>query len=86
MGCRLGETEVVQAWLESSPRLPLDNAIAREGVLLRQQHGLKVQDVIIPTTARSTQLSLASRNSRDFPPHYQQSCPPCPTDPPGGQP
>jgi hypothetical protein len=19
-------------------------------------------------------------------PHYQQSCPPCPTDPPGGQP
>lgn len=67
MGCRLGETEVVQAWLESSPRLPLDNAIAREGVLLRQQHGLKVQDVIIPTTARSTQFSLASRNSRDFP-------------------
>lgn len=46
MGCRLGETEVVQAWLESSPRLPLDNAIARQGVLLRQQHGLKSMEKI----------------------------------------
>jgi hypothetical protein len=34
-------TEVVQPWLKSFPRLPLDDAIARETVLLRQQHGLK---------------------------------------------
>jgi hypothetical protein len=27
--------------VKSFPRLPLDDAIAREGVLLRQQHGLK---------------------------------------------
>jgi predicted nucleic acid-binding protein len=67
MGCRLGETEVVQAWLESSPRLPLDNAIARQGVLLRQQHGLKMPNAIILATARCAQLSLATRNTRDFP-------------------
>jgi len=36
-------------------------------VLLRQQHGLKVPDRIILATARSAQLSLATRNSRDFP-------------------
>jgi hypothetical protein len=34
-------TEVVQPWLKSFPRLPLDDAIARETVLLRQQHGIK---------------------------------------------
>jgi hypothetical protein len=32
---------MVQPWVKSFPRLPLDDAIAREGVLLRQQHGLK---------------------------------------------
>jgi predicted nucleic acid-binding protein len=53
--------------LESFPRLPLDHAIACETVLLRQQHGLKVPDRIILATARCAQLSLATRNSRDFP-------------------
>ena len=67
VGCRPGETEVVQAWLNIFPRLPLDHAIACETVLLRQQHGLKVPDRIILATARSAQLSLATRNSRDFP-------------------
>jgi len=33
-------TEVVQTWLKNFPRLPLDDAIARETVLLRQQLGL----------------------------------------------
>ncbi len=67
MGCRPGETEVVQPWLKSSPRLPLDDAIARETVLLHQQHGLKMPNPIILATARCGQLSLATRNSRDFP-------------------
>ncbi|MFN7739834.1 MAG: PIN domain-containing protein [Cyanobacteriota bacterium] len=53
--------------LESFPRLPLDDAIACETVLLRQQHGLNVPDAIILATARCSQLSLATRNSRDFP-------------------
>jgi predicted nucleic acid-binding protein len=38
--------------LESFPRLPLDDAIARETVLLRQEHGLKEPDAIILATAR----------------------------------
>lgn len=67
MGCRPSETEVVQPWLKSFPRLPLDDAIARETVLLRQQHGPNMPNAIILATARCAQLSLATRNSSDFP-------------------
>lgn len=67
LGCRDAETEVVQGWLEAFPRLPLDDAIARESVRLRQQHCLKLPDAIILATARCADLPLATRNSRDFP-------------------
>jgi predicted nucleic acid-binding protein len=67
VGCREGESGRVQAWLETFPRLPLDDAIALESVRLRQRHGLKIPDAIILATARCADLSLATRNSRDFP-------------------
>jgi predicted nucleic acid-binding protein len=57
----------VRDWLESFPRLPLDEAIAAEAVRLRQQHGLKIPDAIILATARCGDLTLATRNVRDFP-------------------
>jgi predicted nucleic acid-binding protein len=67
VGCREGESGRVQAWLDTFPRLPLDDAIALESVQLRQRHGLKIPDAIILATARCADLSLATRNSRDFP-------------------
>ena len=67
VGCREGETSRVQAWLECFPRLPLDEAIAAETVRLRQRHGLKIPDAIILATARCGDLSLATRNLKDFP-------------------
>jgi hypothetical protein len=67
MGCRDAETEAVQAWLEAFPRLPLDDASSRAAVRLRQQHGMKMPDAIILATARCAELTLATRNSRDFP-------------------
>jgi predicted nucleic acid-binding protein len=67
VGCRGDEVEAVQAWLESFPRLPIDDAVARESVRLRQRHGLKVPDAIILATAICSDLPLATRNSRDFP-------------------
>ena len=67
VGCRDGESGRVEAWLDSFLRLPLDDAIALEAVRLRQRHGLKVPDAIILATARCADLSLATRNSRDFP-------------------
>lgn len=67
VGCRTGEGETVRSWLEGFPRLPLDDAIAGAAVQLRQKHGLKVPDAIILATAHRGQLTLATRNSRDFP-------------------
>lgn len=67
VGCREGEAERLEPWLESFPRLALDQAIARETVQLRQRHGLKVPDAINLATATCHGLTLATRNSRDFP-------------------
>ena len=41
------------AWLTLFPRLPTDDAVARESVRLRQQHGLKVPDAISPSGNRA---------------------------------
>ncbi|MFM8276126.1 MAG: type II toxin-antitoxin system VapC family toxin [Cyanobium sp.] len=67
VGCREGEASRVHDWLESFPRLPLNEAIAAEAVRLRQQHALKIPDAIILATARCGDLTLATRNVRDFP-------------------
>ena len=67
VGCHDGETEAVESWLETFHRLPIKDAVARETVRLRQQHGLKVPDAIILATARCADLTLATRNTRDFP-------------------
>ena len=67
VGCRPGEQERVEAWLATFQRHPLDQHVARESVLLRQRHGLKVPDAIILATARCAGLTLATRNVRDFP-------------------
>ena len=48
----------MQDWLESFPRLPIDDAVARESERLRQQHGLKVPDAIILATAICSELPL----------------------------
>ena len=67
VGCRAQERERVETWLEGFRRWPVDDAIARESVGLRQRHGLKVPDAIILATAVCAGLPLATRNSRDFP-------------------
>ena len=67
VGCRTAESQTVEAWLDSLERLPLDRDVARESVQARQRHGLKVPDAIILATARCHGLTLATRNSKDFP-------------------
>jgi predicted nucleic acid-binding protein len=61
------ETAAVETWLACFPRFPLDDAIAREAVRLRQTRGLKVPDAIILATGVCHGLTLATRNARDFP-------------------
>jgi predicted nucleic acid-binding protein len=67
VGCRGSEQEVVEPWLESFDRLPIDQSVATLTVTLRQRHGLKVPDAIILATAQRHGLHLATRNVRDFP-------------------
>ncbi len=67
VGCRGEETAAVETWLACFPRFPLDDAIAREAVRLRQTRGLKVPNAIILATAVCHGLTLATRNVRDFP-------------------
>jgi predicted nucleic acid-binding protein len=67
VGCRGGESDRVEAWLDIFPRLPIDDPNALESVRLRQRHGIKIPDAIILATARCAALNLATRNSRDFP-------------------
>jgi predicted nucleic acid-binding protein len=67
VGCRHGEREAVQAWLETYPRLRLDDAISQESVKLRQRHSLKVPDAIHLATARCREFTQVTRNHRDVP-------------------
>lgn len=67
VGCREGESGRVEAWLDTFPRLPLNDAIALDTARLRKRHGLKIPDAILLATARCADFSLATRNSRDFP-------------------
>ena len=66
MGCRGGESDRVEAWLDIFPRLPIDDPNALESVRHRQRHGLKIPKAIILASARCAALNLATRNSRDF--------------------
>jgi len=67
VGCRPEETPVVESWLESFDRLPLDQEVAALTVTLRRRHNLKVPDAIILATAQHHGLQLVTRNVRDFP-------------------
>ena len=66
VGCRGGESDRVEAWLDIFPRLPIDDPNALESVRHRQRHGLKIPKAIILASARCAALNLATRNSRDF--------------------
>ena len=72
VGCRDHESTTVRTWLEGFRHLDLDQAVAGEAVICRQQRGLKVSDAIILATARCHGLILVTRNLRDFPPKNDQ--------------
>ena len=67
VGCQPEEAPVVQQWLESFDRLPVDHAVAELAVALRQEHALKLPDAIILASARCGNRLLATRNIKDFP-------------------
>ena len=46
--------------------IELDEAVAREAIMLRQEHKLKLPDAIIWASARLNNALLITRNARDF--------------------
>jgi predicted nucleic acid-binding protein len=54
--------------LDAFPTLPLTAAIADDAARLRRVSGSKLPDAIQAAIARANQLTLVTRNSRDFQP------------------
>jgi len=54
--------------LDVFPTLPLTTAIADDAARLRRDSGWKLPDAIQAAIARANQLTLVTRNSRDFQP------------------
>ena len=56
-----------RGFLAGFERLEVTEAIAELAVAIRRESGLRIPDAIILATARSENLLLVTRNSRDFP-------------------
>ena len=60
------EYATMQAFVQSVPVLPLDEATTQQTIRLRQQHRVKLPDAIIAATALAHGIPLLTRNGRDF--------------------
>ena len=60
------EYATMQAFVQSVPVLPLDEATTQQIIRLRQQHRVKLPDAIIAATALAHGLPLLTRNTSDF--------------------
>lgn len=63
------ETPLVTRFLDLFPVLVLDAPTADLAASLRREHGWKLPDAIQAALAVRYGLRLATRNTRDFPPH-----------------
>ena len=56
-----------EAFLSGFGLIPVDEAVARRAVAVRQKHRMKVPDAIIWATALVNNMLLVTRNTKDFP-------------------
>lgn len=59
---------ITERFLDSSIISFLDNAVVEQTILLRRTHKIKLPDAIIAATAIVNDLTLLSRNDKDFTP------------------
>jgi predicted nucleic acid-binding protein len=68
VGCKDERFEEVAAFLDCFRALGIDKEVADKAALLRQQYHWKLPDAFQAALAQSHSLSLATRNTKDFPP------------------
>lgn len=62
------DAAVAEGLLDCFPTLGIDRAVADLAARLRREHRWKIPDALQAALARYHGLSLATRNTRDFPP------------------
>lgn len=60
--------EVTRRFLHRFRRIPVEDDIAEAAARVRRERRIKLPDAVIWATARSRDLELVTRNTRDFPP------------------
>lgn len=68
-GLTRGEVSAVLEWLDRYPTLGIDRRTADLAADLRRQHKWKLPDALQAAVAEQHGLKLATRNTKDFPPH-----------------
>jgi predicted nucleic acid-binding protein len=68
-GLALSEVPAVKEWLDRYPTLAIDRRTADLAADLRRQHKWKLPDALQAAVAQQHGLQLATRNTKDFPPH-----------------
>lgn len=67
-GFEAADAGIPQALLDRFPTLGIDRPVADLAARLRREHRWKMPDALQAALARYHGLSLATRNTRDFPP------------------
>ena len=57
---------ITAAFVERATLFPLDEAVVKQTIVLRRKHRIKLPDAIIAATAIVYELTLLSRNDKDF--------------------
>jgi predicted nucleic acid-binding protein len=68
-GLRLSEAPAVKDWLDRYPTFDIDRRTADLAADLRRQNKWKLPDSLQAAIAQIQGIKLATRNTRDFPPH-----------------
>ena len=67
-GFDVSDAPVARALLDHFRLINIDGSVADLAALLRREHRWKLPDALQAAAARAHGLSLATRNTRDFPP------------------
>jgi predicted nucleic acid-binding protein len=62
------ERAPIQRLLDAFPALPIDQKVADTAAALRREHRWKLPDAFQAALATTHKLTLATRNTKDFPP------------------